>query len=90
MTSTIKTMAAFCLAFALLSGVGTLASTANAGDYCHEPECAYKTVTTWVSKRVPYEMKVTLYKPCGTPYYAWETYYKTVRFPVTYVVKICH
>jgi hypothetical protein len=37
----------------------------------------YKTV--YVTRQVAYQVKVCKYRPCGTPYYVWETRYKTIR-----------
>ncbi len=85
-----KKIAAACFVLALTTGLASIGPTAHAGESCHEPTCYYKTVTTWVSKEVAYEKKVVLYKPCGTPYYAWKTFYKTVEVPVTYRVKVCY
>lgn len=68
-----KRIAAACFALALLGGFAANAPAARAGESCHELHCFYKTVTTWVTKQVPYEKQVTLYKPCGTPYYVWKT-----------------
>ncbi len=89
---TAKVVAAFCLsaAFVIGAGIATPKTTqaASCGSYGHV--CTYRTVTKWVTQRVAYKKRVTLYKPCGTPYYAWKTYYKNVRVPVTYRVKVCH
>ena len=76
--------------FALMLTLAGGAATATAGNYCYEPPaCTYRTVTVWVKKVVPYKTKVIRYRPCGTPYYVWKTYPKTIKVPVTYRVKIC-
>jgi len=72
MSTFTKKIAATCFTLALLCLLCSAAPVAQAGDACYEPTCVYKTVTTWVTKKVAYERKVRLYKPCGTPYYAWK------------------
>ncbi|HMO13631.1 MAG TPA: hypothetical protein PKD64_04295 [Pirellulaceae bacterium] len=42
----------------------------------------YHQVVKYVYKQVPMTRKVVRYKSCGTAYYVWETYYKTVKVPV--------
>ncbi len=90
MSRTTKKIAAACFALALMGGFASPTPSAHAGDICYEPHCVYKTVTTWVTTRVPFQRKITLYKPCGTPYYVWKTFYKTVKVPVTHRVKVCY
>lgn len=51
--------------------------------------CKYKTVLTYKWKRVPVRKRIVKYYSCGTPYYAWKTYWKTIRVPVYRRVKIC-
>ena len=87
-------LASICFAVALAIGLGAAGSSAKAGGYgysAHSYQSAgyghhnhqqYVTVTVWVKKQIPYTKVVTLYKPCGTPYYAKKTYYKTVKVPV--------
>lgn len=85
-----KKIASVCFAIALTTGFMANASSVYAGDGCYAPNCVYKTVTTWVTMSVPYERRVTLYKPCGTPYSVWKTYYRTVEVPVSRRVKVCY
>ncbi|HMO13629.1 MAG TPA: hypothetical protein PKD64_04305 [Pirellulaceae bacterium] len=42
----------------------------------------YRTIVTYVYKQVPVKQKVLMYRPCGTPYYTWKVYYKTIKVPV--------
>ena len=69
-------------------------SSVQAGDGHRQsyaaPTYSYKTVTKWVHEEVAYKTQVVRYKPCGTPYVAWETRTKTVKVPVTYRVKVYH
>lgn len=79
---------------AALFGAMLTSTPAQAGDgHCQSyaaPAYSYKTVTKWVNKQIAYETKVVRYKPCGTPYVAWETRTKTIQVPVTYRVKVYH
>ena len=80
------------LALAFVLGIAALGAaapqTALAGTY-HQPRTTYryKTVTKWVTKQVPYKKQVVLYD-CGKPYTTYKTYYKTVKVPVTYKVRV--
>ena len=64
-------------------------SSASAGHYGYGSPCYYKTVVKQRPFRVAYQQRVVAYKPCGTPYYTWRTYYRTVYKPVSYQVLVC-
>ena len=55
-------------------------TSASQAGYYHEPH--YKTVTTYVTKKVHYTVAVTRYDHCGTPYCVYENRCKYVEVPV--------
>ncbi len=86
------------IAIALAIAVAGLASTAalpqsasanHGNNYGASHVCQYKTVVTYKYEKVPYQKQVLKYKSCGTPYYVWQTFYKTVKVPVYKRVKVC-
>ncbi len=90
-----KITLALAVAAAGLAGSASLPQTASAdhgygyGYSAPQHICSYKTIVTYVYKQIPVKKKVVLYHPCGTKYYVWKTYYKTVKFPVYKKIKTC-
>ncbi len=100
-----KITLALAVAAAGLAGSAALPQSASANDgygygYGHAYDQGYgyehlqhatqhKVVVTYVYKQILVKKKVVLYHPCGTPYYVWKTYYKTIKVPVYKKVPIC-
>ncbi len=80
----------FSFAFAALAGLAIAAAPATqaqAGDY----HCTRQVwVTTWKYQKVPYQVCVVKYTPCGRAYETYETAYRTVRVPVKKLVTVAY
>ena len=81
------------LAFAMfVAAFFVVPSTATAGS--HSNSCMsqkgyyWKTITVYVERCVPYQVRVKYVKPCGAVYYKWVTKYKTVIVPVKKRIKV--
>lgn len=53
------------------------------------PRYYYKTITTWNTVTKPYTVCRTKYY-CGKAYHAMQTFYKTIRIPVTHRVRVSY
>lgn len=87
-TNTVRNL----FAAAVVAGALGMASTANAGDYCHAPapRCYWKTIKTYELIEKPCVHFVTKYDHCGHPYQVKVVTYETVRVPVFKEVKVCY
>ena len=69
--------------------LATLLAPAGHVSACDTPDCYYKKVIVTVCHQEPYQVCVTKYDHCGTPYHVYLTKYRTVEVPVVKWVKIC-
>ena len=74
---------------AVLTGGLSFANTASASD-CYAPRCVYKTATTWKLVEQPYTRYATKYDHCRKPNTSEVIAYRTVKVPVTQLVKVCY